>query len=49
MARSRDWNELQHTWLEFHRKIGRRMRDLFEQLVELTNDAAKVNSKTQFF
>ena len=46
MAKSRDWDELQHTWLEYHRKIGRRMRDLFEQLVDLTNDAARENSET---
>lgn len=45
MAKSRDWNELQYTWLEWRRKSGRNMRDLFEQLVDLTNDAGRVNSK----
>ncbi|XP_058124151.1 angiotensin-converting enzyme [Anopheles ziemanni] len=46
MAKSRDWNELQYTWLEWRRKSGRNMRDLFEQLVDLTNDAARVNNFT---
>ncbi|XP_065079551.1 angiotensin-converting enzyme [Ochlerotatus camptorhynchus] len=46
MAKSRDWNELQYTWLEWRRKSGRIMRELFEQLVDLTNDAAQVNNFT---
>ncbi|XP_061518111.1 angiotensin-converting enzyme [Anopheles gambiae] len=46
MAKSRDWNELQYTWLEWRRKSGRNMRDLFEQLVDLTNDAGRVNNFT---
>lgn len=47
MARSRDWDELAWTWAEWRRKSGRPMRDLFEQMVDLTNDAAKSNSKGQ--
>ncbi|KXJ82378.1 hypothetical protein RP20_CCG014031 [Aedes albopictus] len=46
MAKSRDWNELQYTWLEWRRKSGRHMRELFEQLVDLTNDAGRVNNFT---
>ncbi|XP_053696511.1 angiotensin-converting enzyme [Sabethes cyaneus] len=46
MAKSRDWNELQYTWLEWRRKSGRHMRELFEQLVDLTNEAARVNNFT---
>uniref|UniRef100_A0A2M4BCM7 Angiotensin-converting enzyme n=1 Tax=Anopheles marajoara TaxID=58244 RepID=A0A2M4BCM7_9DIPT len=46
MAKSRDWNELQYTWLEWRRKSGRNMRDLFEQLVDLTNHAGRVNNFT---
>lgn len=48
MAKSRDWDELQYTWLEWRRKTGRQMRELFEQMVELTNQAANHNSEVQF-
>lgn len=44
-AKSRDWDELQYTWLEWRRKTGRNMRELFEQMVDLTNEAANFNSK----
>lgn len=45
MAKSRDWDELQYVWTEWRRKSGRNMRELFEQMVDLTNDGAKYNSK----
>lgn len=45
MAKSRDWDELTWVWSEWRRKTGRPMRDLFEQLADLTNDAAKYNSE----
>jgi Angiotensin-converting enzyme len=45
MAKSRDWDELQWVWTEWRRKSGKPMRDLFEQLADLTNDAAKYNSE----
>lgn len=45
MAKSRDWDELQYTWAEWRRKTGRNMRELFEQMVDLTNQAANYNSK----
>lgn len=46
MGKSRDWEELQYTWTEWRRKSGRDMRDLYEQVAELTNEAARYNSKT---
>lgn len=45
MAKSRDWEELQYTWTEWRRKSGRDMKDLFEQMIDLTNQAANYNSK----
>ncbi len=47
MGKSRDWDELQYTWTEYRRKSGRDMRDLYEQMAELTNEAARYNSKTR--
>ncbi|XP_066994764.2 angiotensin-converting enzyme [Anabrus simplex] len=43
MARSRDWDELQHVWVEWRRQTGQKMRDLYEQLVDLSNEAARLN------
>lgn len=48
MARSRDWDELQHVWSEWRRHTGLKFRDLYEQLVDLTNQAARLNSKTTY-
>lgn len=45
MARSRDWDELLYVWGEWRRKSGENMKELYEQLIDLTNDAAKYNSK----
>lgn len=44
MAKSRDWDELQYVWTEWRRRSGRPIRDLYIQLVTLTNDAARMNS-----
>lgn len=49
MGKSRDWDELQYTWTEWRRKSGRDMRDLYEQMAELTNEAARYNSRGFFF
>ncbi|KAH9634475.1 hypothetical protein HF086_002198 [Spodoptera exigua] len=46
MSHSRDWDELQHIWTEWRRNTGRRVRDLYEQLVDLTNQAARLNNFT---
>ncbi|XP_039290345.1 angiotensin-converting enzyme isoform X1 [Nilaparvata lugens] len=48
MAQSRDWDQLQHTWVEWHRRSGLKIRDLYEQLVELCNYAANLNNMTNF-
>lgn len=45
MAKSRDWAELEHTWIEWRRRTGQKIRDLYEQLIELSNYAANLNSK----
>lgn len=49
MSRSRDWNELQHTWIEWRRRTGQKSRDMFEQLVDVSNQAALLNSKSLGF
>ncbi|KAI8423960.1 hypothetical protein MSG28_002629 [Choristoneura fumiferana] len=46
MSHSRDWEELQHVWTEWRRNTGKRIRDLYEQLVDLTNQAARLNNFT---
>ncbi|KAI5646414.1 angiotensin-converting enzyme domain-containing protein [Phthorimaea operculella] len=46
MSHSRDWDELQHIWTEWRRNTGRRIRDLYEQLADLTNQAARLNNFT---
>ncbi|CAG9795376.1 unnamed protein product [Diatraea saccharalis] len=46
MSHSRDWDELQHVWTEWRRNTGKRIRDLYEQLVDLTNQAARLNNFT---
>jgi hypothetical protein len=45
MARSRDWDELQWVWLEWRRRSGSQMKSLYQQLVDLNNEAARMNSK----
>ncbi|KYQ52124.1 Angiotensin-converting enzyme [Trachymyrmex zeteki] len=46
MAKSRDWDELQYVWIEWRRRSGRPIRDLYHQLTALTNDAARMNNFT---
>ncbi|XP_077271892.1 angiotensin-converting enzyme Ance-3 [Temnothorax americanus] len=46
MARSRDWDELQYVWTEWRRRSGRPIKDLYQQLITLTNDAARMNNFT---
>lgn len=45
MARSRDWDELQWIWLEWRRRSGSQIKELYQQLVDLNNEAARMNSK----
>lgn len=49
MARSRDWDELLYVWGEWRRKSGENMKELYEQLVDLTNEAANYNSEALFY
>lgn len=44
MAKSRDWDELLYVWSEWRRKSGENIKDMYEQLMELTNEAANYNS-----
>lgn len=44
MAKSRDWDELQYVWTEWRRRSGTPIKDLYQQLVTLNNDAARLNS-----
>lgn len=45
MAKSRNWDELQHVWTEWRRNTGQNMKDTYEQLVALSNHAAQLNSE----
>ncbi|XP_048526503.1 angiotensin-converting enzyme isoform X2 [Dendroctonus ponderosae] len=46
MAKSRNWDELQHVWTEWRRQTGQKMKDLYEQMVRLSNEAANLNNFT---
>ncbi|KAK5649889.1 hypothetical protein RI129_000918 [Pyrocoelia pectoralis] len=46
MAKSRNWEELQYTWTEWRRNTGRVFKDTYEQMVHLSNEAAKKNNFT---
>nr|CAH7745211.1 unnamed protein product [Callosobruchus chinensis] len=46
MSKSRNWDELQHVWTEWRRQTGQKMRDPFEQMVRLSNQASKMNNFT---
>ncbi|KAK9731654.1 Angiotensin-converting enzyme [Popillia japonica] len=46
MAKSRNWDELQHVWTEWRRNTGSKYKDTYEQLVTLSNTAAKLNNFT---
>ncbi|CAG9818310.1 unnamed protein product [Phaedon cochleariae] len=46
MAKSRNWDELQHVWTEWRRNSGQKMKDPFEQMVKISNHAAKLNNFT---
>lgn len=44
MSKSRDWDELQWVWVEWRRRSGSQIRELYSQLIHLNNDAAQLNS-----
>ncbi|XP_056647590.1 angiotensin-converting enzyme [Diorhabda sublineata] len=46
MAKSRNWDELQYVWTEWRRNSGQKMKDTYEQMVKLSNQAAKLNNFT---
>ncbi|XP_012283473.1 angiotensin-converting enzyme [Orussus abietinus] len=46
MAKSKDWDELQYVWTEWRRRNGVRMRELYQQLIQINNDAARLNNFT---
>lgn len=45
MATNRNWDELQHIWTEWRRHTGHNIKDAFEQMAHISNEAAKLNSK----
>ncbi|XP_044757835.1 angiotensin-converting enzyme-like [Coccinella septempunctata] len=44
MAKSRNWDELQHVWTEWRRNTGQLIKDSYEQMVQISNEAAKLNN-----
>ncbi|XP_065156187.1 angiotensin-converting enzyme-like [Atheta coriaria] len=44
MANSRNWEELQHVWTEWRRQTGHHVKESYEQLVHLSNEAARLNN-----
>ncbi|KAJ8978210.1 hypothetical protein NQ317_002030, partial [Molorchus minor] len=47
MAKSRNWEELQHLWTEWRRNSGQKMKDAYEQMVKISNNAARLNNNRQ--
>lgn len=45
MAQSRDYNELLHAWKDWRDVSGKKIRTHYKRYVELSNKAAKLNSK----
>ncbi|XP_007560208.1 angiotensin-converting enzyme 2 [Poecilia formosa] len=43
MSNSRDYEERLHVWEGWRREVGKRMRPLYEDYVDLKNEAAKLN------
>ncbi|CAJ1049466.1 angiotensin-converting enzyme 2 [Xyrichtys novacula] len=43
MAYSQDYNERLHVWEGWRREVGKRMRPLYEDYVDLKNEASKLN------
>lgn len=49
MANSRDYHERLWAWEGWRAGVGRMMRPLYEEYVELKNEVAKINGKSLFF
>lgn len=45
MATSRNYDERLHVWEGWRKEVGKRMRPLYEDYVELKNEAAKLNGE----
>lgn len=43
MANSRNYSERLHVWEGWRREVGKRMRPLYEDYVDLKNEASKLN------
>ncbi|KAK9881011.1 hypothetical protein WA026_014354 [Henosepilachna vigintioctopunctata] len=46
MASSRNWDELQFVWTEWRRNTGQQIKDTYEQMVQISNEAARLNNFT---
>ncbi|XP_076253432.1 angiotensin-converting enzyme-like [Rhynchophorus ferrugineus] len=44
LAKSRDTEELKHVWVEWRNAVGPKCRSLYEQYVNLSNEAARLNN-----
>lgn len=44
MRSSRNFEELKHVWHQWHQQSGGKMRNHYERFVELSNEAARMNS-----
>ena len=44
MSKSRNFNELKHIWTQWHVQSGGKMRSHYKKYVELSNEAARLNS-----
>ena len=46
MAGSKDYYERLHVWEGWRAQVGKKMRPLYEDYVDLKNEAAKLNGNT---
>lgn len=46
MANSKDYYERLHVWEGWRQEVGKKMRPLYEDYVDLKNEAARLNGKT---
>lgn len=44
MSKSRNFDELKHVWHQWHQQSGGKMRSHYQHFVELSNEAARMNS-----
>lgn len=46
MKKSRDPEELKHVWIEWRNSVGPHVKNMFEEYVRLSNEAARLNNFT---